>query len=63
MLSKPGKMAAKMNNKERMEWKGLQGKIDKLTKERDTLDSKLSNGVGDYEELAHSLKVLCIVTV
>jgi hypothetical protein len=41
MLSKPGKMAAKMNNKERMEWKGLQGKIDKLTKERDTLDSKL----------------------
>ena len=48
---KKGKMTKKMSNKERMEWKSLQGNIDKLTKKRDELDSKLAKGNGDFEEL------------
>jgi len=50
-----------MNNKERLEWKGLQGKIDKLTKQREILDSKLTKGDGDYEELAKMTEELAAV--
>jgi len=55
------KKAVKMNNKERMEWKGLQGKIDKLSKKRGELDSKLAKGDGDYEVLTTMTEELAAV--
>ena len=57
------KKPAKMSNKERMEWKGLQGAIDSLTERKVALDSKLSRGEGGYTELEAMTAELAAVEV